>query len=74
MFAHAMFRTSSEDLYQKEILYTRAKIMAAPHNESAWNYLRGLCTSLGLEGKMATDGSLYEVSIEVRPTPWRLGH
>ncbi|KAJ3322164.1 hypothetical protein HDU76_013939 [Blyttiomyces sp. JEL0837] len=33
---------SNEDIISSEINYTLSKILVAPNNESAWNYLRGI--------------------------------
>lgn len=64
-----ILRTNAEDVFERELSYTKAKIMQVPHNESAWNYLRGLCTSLGLPSKMAADGSLHDLCLEVCQKP-----
>lgn len=41
-------RESAESLLRSELESLSTIIMKAPHNESAWNYLRGLCCNLTL--------------------------
>ena len=41
-------RESAEALLRSELDSLSTIIMRAPHNESAWNYLRGLCCNLTL--------------------------
>lgn len=36
-----------EDLIDREVEYTKAKIRLAPQNQSPWNYLRGLLRKRG---------------------------
>ena len=39
-------REPAEALLESELASLRTIILRAPHNESAWNYLRGLCCNL----------------------------
>ena len=63
-----LHRGDAEQVFQRELSYTRSMILKAPHNESSWNYLRGLCTSLGLAYKMSLEPSLSCLCLEVRLT------
>lgn len=61
----AVCRGDAKQIFHREVAYTKSMILKAPHNESAWNYLRGLCTSLGLPHKMAVEPSLSDLCSEV---------
>lgn len=61
----ALHRGNAEEVFQSEVLYTRALILKTPHNESSWNYLRGLCTALGLPHKMSLEPSVATLCLEV---------
>ena len=64
-------RQDIEELFQEELVYTSGLIRKAPHNESAWVYLRGLCTSLGEPHRMALEPALRRLCCEV-PAEWSL--
>ncbi|CAL8468623.1 g8163 [Coccomyxa elongata] len=63
--SHLAKEGNAEQVFQSEVLYTRALILKAPHNESSWNYLRGLCTALGLPHKMSLEPSVATLCLEV---------
>lgn len=65
-----MCRRDPEELFQEELAFSSRLIRKAPHNESAWTYLRGLCTSLGLPHKMALEPALHRLCCEVRRPYW----
>ena len=60
-----LHRRDVEELFQEELAYTSGLIRKAPHNESAWVYLRGLCTSLGVPNRMAREPALRRLCCEV---------
>lgn len=58
-------REPAEPLLELEVASLSTIILRAPHNESAWNYLRGLCCSLKQSAPL--NHSPREIALQVGP-------
>ena len=51
--------------YEREVDFAAASIRGCPHNDSAWNYLRGLFKLPGMAAEEAYDPRIPQLCLEV---------
>ncbi|KAK9810456.1 hypothetical protein WJX72_010969 [[Myrmecia] bisecta] len=61
----ALDRGPWTEVFEREVDYAVEQIARCPHNESAWNYLRGLCSLEGQQAQLAHNSKLPRICQQV---------